>query len=114
VLKVDAARNAIIVGPASELGGQRLQVIDASFVAGHLPRPPASVSAKIRYTGREVEATLHLGEDRIVDVCLAAPVRDIAPGQAAVFYQGEILLGGGIIAKEETDDGIHWIGDKTG
>jgi tRNA-specific 2-thiouridylase len=100
---MDAARNALIVGPAWESGTQSLRVMDASFVTGYPPRPSASVSAKIRYTGREIEATLHPAGDGSVDVCLATFVRDIAPGQAAVFYQGEILLGGGIIAKKEQE-----------
>jgi tRNA-specific 2-thiouridylase len=107
VLKVEADRNALIVGPASELGAQRLQVREARFVAGHPPPAPASVVAKVRYTGREVEATLHSGGDGVVDVCLATPLRDITPGQAAVFFRGETLLGGGIIAKEGTEDGNH-------
>jgi tRNA-specific 2-thiouridylase len=109
VLEMDAARNALTVGPASELGAQSLRVMDVSFVIGHPPHLPAFASAKIRYTGQEVEATLRPGGDGIVNVHLTTPVRDVAPGQAAVFYRGEILLGGGIIAKEETDDGIHWI-----
>jgi tRNA-specific 2-thiouridylase len=114
VLELDAVRNALIVGPASELGAQRLRVMEASFVAGHAPRLPASVMAKVRYTGREVGATLHPGGDGIVDVRLTTPLRDIAPGQAAVFYQGEILLGGGIIAREDSHDGNHSIWDTTG
>ncbi len=99
VLAMDAARNALIVGPASQLGRQHLQVKEASFVAGHPPSLPAHVTTKIRYTGAEVEATLYPGDEGKVKVSLAIPLRDITPGQAAVFYQGEALLGGGIIEK---------------
>ena len=111
VLEMDAARNALIVGPASELGGQRVQVMDASFVSGHPPTLPAFVGAKIRYTGREVGATLHSVEEGMVDLCLASPARDITPGQAAVFYQGERLLGGGIISRK-TDSRIQTTADE--
>ena len=111
VLEVDVDRNALIVGPASELGAQRLRVREArarsSSSPGHPPPAPASVMAKVRYTGREVGATLHPRDDGIVEVSLATPLRDIAPGQAAVFFRGEALLGGGIIAKEGTEDGNH-------
>jgi len=102
VLEIDVARNALIVGPASQLGRRHLQVTATNFVAGHLPPSPALASVKIRYTGAEVEATLHPGGAERMNVSLTTPLRDITPGQAAVFYQGEILLGGGIIAEENT------------
>jgi tRNA-specific 2-thiouridylase len=100
VLEIDAGRNALIVGPASQLGRGCLQVKDVSFVAGYTPSLPASVTIKVRYTGREVKAILHSQSGGTMNVRLATPVRDIAPGQAAVFYRGEILIGGGIIAEE--------------
>lgn len=105
VLAMEAGRNALIVAPASELGRQRFRVTEASFVAGRPPPTPWAATVKIRYTGREVEATLQGGDDGSVDVRLVGPVRDITPGQAAVFYRGEVLLGGGIIAKDDTEDG---------
>jgi tRNA-specific 2-thiouridylase len=97
VLSIDAARNALIVGSASQLGRQWLEVADASFVAGQAPLLPARVTAKIRYMGDEVAATLQRGNDKRLTATLAEPIRDITPGQAAVFYQGETVLGGGII-----------------
>jgi tRNA-specific 2-thiouridylase len=109
VLDVDAARNALIVGPASQLGRQHLLVSGATFVSGHLPSRSISVTIKIRYTSRKVGATIHPGSDGQLNVYLNAPLRDITPGQAAVFYQGEVLLGGGIIAEERQDYGIRSI-----
>jgi tRNA-specific 2-thiouridylase len=97
VLRIDAAHNALIVGPVSQLGRQSLEVQDATFVAGQAPPLPARVTAKIRYTGDEVTATLHQGNHRRLTATLAEPMRDITPGQGAVFYQGETVLGGGII-----------------
>jgi tRNA-specific 2-thiouridylase len=97
VLALDAARNALIVGPASQLGRQSLAVTEVSFVAGHPPPLPASVTTKIRYTGNEMEATLYPGDKRNLFVTLERPLRDVTPGQGAVFYQGEVVLGGGII-----------------
>jgi tRNA U34 2-thiouridine synthase MnmA/TrmU len=60
-----------------------------------------------------VGATLHTGGNGSVDVCLAAPVQDTAPGQAPVFYQGELLLGG-IIATEQPEDSVRSAREGTG
>jgi tRNA-specific 2-thiouridylase len=97
VMRVDVARNALIVGPASALGRERLIVDNVSYVAESPPSYPAAVTCKIRYTGREVAATLLSEKDHHVSVHLASPLRDITPGQAAVFYRDEVVLGGGII-----------------
>ncbi len=97
VLAMDAARNALIVGPAAQLGRDRLLVQEVSFVSGVAPPLPQSVTTKIRYAGAEVAATVHPAADGKVEVRLARPLRDITPGQAAVFYRGEVVLGGGII-----------------
>jgi tRNA-specific 2-thiouridylase len=52
---------------------------------------------KIRYSAKEVEALVSpMGRDQ-VSVKFDAPVRDVTAGQAAVFYQDEVMLGGGII-----------------
>jgi tRNA-specific 2-thiouridylase len=96
VLDIDQARNALIVGPASELGRKIVCVKEVSFVAGNPPPFPARVTTKIRYTGAEVAATLE-SEGEGLRLVLDAPLRDITPGQAAVFYQAEVVLGGGII-----------------
>jgi len=99
VQAIDAAHNALIVGPASQLGRRTVEVEDVSFVAGSPPPLPASVTLKIRYTGRETQATLYPGSEGTVRVFLDEPLRDITPGQGAVFYQDEIVFGGGIITE---------------
>ena len=104
VLAIDAARNALIVGPASQLGRRSLVVQEASFVAGSPPPLPTSVTCKIRYTGDEVAATLHPGDSGTIRVTVDRALRDVTPGQGAVFYQNEVVLGGGIISDTQTED----------
>jgi tRNA-specific 2-thiouridylase len=54
---------------------------------------------KIRYSAKAVEALVSPMEEDQAKVKFDAPVRDVTAGQAAVFYQGEVMLGGGIIAQ---------------
>lgn len=97
ILGIDVARNTLIAGTASELGRRELTAEDVNFIAGEAPAAPLKVTAKIRYRAVEAEATvIPLGDDR-VKVTFVRPQRDIAPGQAVVFYQGEVVVGGGII-----------------
>ena len=58
---------------------------------------PFRAEVKIRYTAKEAEALVTPLEGEQVSVKFDAPVRDVTAGQAAVFYQDEIMLGGGII-----------------
>ncbi len=58
---------------------------------------PLDVTAKIRYAHPGVAATITPGRDGGARVKLHAPQRAITPGQAAVFYDGEVVLGGGWI-----------------
>jgi len=97
VLEIDAARDALIVGTASELGRRELIARDVNFIAGEAPGAPLEVTAKIRHKAVEAEATvIPLGDNR-VKVAFARLQRDITPGQAVVFYRGEVVVGGGIM-----------------
>ncbi len=99
VLEIDAARNTIVAGTKAELGRQELIAHQVSFVSGEAPAGPVEVTAKIRYKALEAKATLTPIDGNRVTLSFVEPQRDITPGQGVVFYQGEIVLGGGIIAK---------------
>ena len=100
VLELDPARNALIVGPGSALGRSRLTACQVTYVSGCAPALPTAVAARIRYRAREAEASLvPLDGDR-AEVIFAEPLRDITPGQSVVFYRGEELVGGGVIARQ--------------
>lgn len=97
VLGKNAAQNALIVGTQDELGSDTLSARDVNWVNGEVPAEPFRAEVKIRYTAKEAEALVTpLGEGQ-AQVRFDAPQRDITAGQAAVFYQGEVMLGGGII-----------------
>lgn len=97
VLEKDVASNTLIVGAAAELGSQTLIAQDVNWIAGQAPGKPFQAQVKTRYTAREARALVEPLEGERVRVLFETPQRDITPGQAAVFYVGELLLGGGLI-----------------
>ena len=79
------------------LGQRELTVQDVNWIAGAAPAEPLRLQVKTRYTAREAWAMVTPLERGRVDVHFEEPQRDLTPGQAAVFYDGEIVLGGGLI-----------------
>lgn len=99
VLGTDPERNALIVGFESELGQTTMRVRRVNWVWGIAPRETFTAGIKIRYQATERRGTVTpIGNDR-AGVAFDEPMRDITPGQAAVFYDGEVCLGGGIILR---------------
>ncbi len=97
VLRKDVQRNALIVGTRDELGSDRLRVQDVNWLDGFPPAAPQRVEVKIRYKARPAAAVVTPSGADQAEVRFEQPLRDITPGQAAVFYQGERVLGGGFI-----------------
>jgi len=97
VLGKNATDNTVIVGTKDELGSTELTAHDVSWVSGEVPNEPFRAEVKIRYTAKEAEAWVIPIAGNQVQVRFDAPQRDITPGQAAVFYQGDMLIGGGLI-----------------
>jgi tRNA-uridine 2-sulfurtransferase len=97
VLDKDLQRNALIVGAQGELGRQELLTARVSWVDGAGPAEPTRLQVQVRYRAREAPALVTPASNGGVHVRFDDPVRDITPGQAAVFYDGEVCLGGGII-----------------
>ncbi|GAH28322.1 unnamed protein product [marine sediment metagenome] len=96
VLRLDAAHNRLVVGTEDQLSSDRLFATNLSWVSGKAPQEPINITAKIRYQSPEAAAELHL-DDGVAEVNFHQPQKAVAPGQAVVFYQGDTVLGGGII-----------------
>lgn len=97
VVKKDLKRNALIVGSLEELGLDCLRAVNVNWVEGHTPAEPQRLQIKIRYKAQPVWGIVTPLTDQSVEVKFEQNLRDITPGQSAVFYDGEYVVGGGII-----------------
>jgi tRNA-specific 2-thiouridylase len=99
VLETDPARNALIVGTREKLGQRHLTAGRLNWINGVPPNGPFRAEVKIRYKAHPAWATVTPLADGRVTVAFDEPLRDITPGQGAVFYAGDVCLGGGIITR---------------
>jgi tRNA-specific 2-thiouridylase len=118
VLELDQAGNALILGTAAELGQSQVMVERVTWTLDAPPPPGIELTCKIRYKAEAVPCTVQHrdnshglsgaaagspeGGGDHVEVRFARPLRDITPGQGAVFYAGDHCLGGGTIARSST------------
>jgi tRNA-specific 2-thiouridylase len=99
VVDLDPATDRVTVGEAADLERDRLRVGGANFIAGAPPAGPLRVTARIRHNQPPAPATVRaLGEDR-AEVVFDTPQRAITPGQSCVWYDGDEVLGGGVIER---------------
>jgi tRNA-specific 2-thiouridylase len=100
VLEKDFHRNILIVGPRDQSGSCNLIAENVNWVAGKPPNSPFNALVKIRYKAHDIPCVVDNLDGTTIHVNFENPVRDITPGQAAVLYNGEVCLGGGIISNE--------------
>ncbi|MDR9757936.1 MAG: tRNA 2-thiouridine(34) synthase MnmA [Syntrophomonadaceae bacterium] len=97
VIKLDPVRNAVIVGKRDELLSGGLVAGDVNFIALESLDGAYPAQVKIRYNSKPVPAVISPAEDGKVRVEFSEPQRAVTPGQAVVFYEDDLVLGGGII-----------------
>lgn len=101
VLTVDPAENTVTLGKEPELYARRLTATDINLIAVTDIARPMRLKVRTRYHQREQWATVVQTEENEVSICFDVPQRAITKGQAAVFYDGDIVIGGGTIHKAE-------------
>jgi tRNA-specific 2-thiouridylase len=98
VVDVQPETDRVVVGPGELLARPGLVADRVSWVGGAPPADgPFESSVKIRYRGDDVPAVVEQVDGDRVRVEFRSPQRAVAPGQSAVFYRGEEILGGGRI-----------------
>ena len=99
VVGLDAERHQVIVGPKSALGRDRVLVREVNWLGDTpLDQRAERVEVKLRSAQPAVSASLRGFSDGAAEILLDTPQDGVAPGQAAVFYRGDRVLGGGWIA----------------
>ena len=97
VVRIDRAANRVVLGQRTDLETGHLQVSDANFLPFDDVSAPLSVDVKVRYRSAHHRATIRNAGNGLIAVVFDHPVAGVTPGQAAVFYDGDTVVGGGII-----------------
>ena len=97
VVKIDVPRHRLVVGKRTELYCKSFVVSGVNWVSIAPPAHAVSADVKIRYRAAEAPATIAKVGTGEVRVEFDTPQAAVTPGQAAVFYDGEVVLGGGWI-----------------
>lgn len=98
VIGLDVGRNRVIVGTRDSASEAKCSVEQVNWVSIDEPAAPIRALVQVRYRSKAVPATVIPLEGSRVELIFDEPQFGITPGQAAVWYDGDILLGGGIIS----------------
>ena len=97
VIRLDANTNRVIVGTRDEIKVPAFAVNDLNWIAREKPDATFSATVKLRSAQKEIPALVETAGDAEVKVTLQDDNDPLSPGQSAVFYDGDIVIGGGII-----------------
>ena len=97
VVAKNADRNTVMLGEDEDLWREDLTAGELNWIAFDALTAPLRCAARTRYHQAETPCTVTPGEEGQAEVRFDAPVRAITPGQAVVFYDGDVVLGGGTI-----------------
>lgn len=97
VCKINANDNTVVLGDKQELYSKKVEITEFNWISGVVPDKEIRCKAKVRYRQREQYATALPMENGNVCLVFDEVQRAITPGQAAVLYDGDMVLGGGMI-----------------
>ncbi|BBK36820.1 tRNA-specific 2-thiouridylase MnmA [Allostella sp. ATCC 35155] len=100
VLRLDAAQRRVVVGPRAALAVDRVRIRETCWLAA-VGETPLSVAVKLRSAQAPVAGTVRVMGSDTAEIRLDTPAHGVAPGQAAVCYDGDRVLGGGWISGAE-------------
>ena len=98
VMSMNSKDNTITLGEKGMEFSNSLTANAVNFISGEIPKKPIKVQARIRYQARPAAATVTPISDTEERVDFENPQRAVTPGQAVVFYDGDIVIGGGFVA----------------
>ena len=96
VLAIDAPRNTLVVGPRQAGACDRLTVAQVNWIAPQRAGEGRLLGVRTRYRAAEAQAEVIEDANGTAQVRFTTPQPPVAPGQAAVFYDGEVVVGGGV------------------
>jgi tRNA-specific 2-thiouridylase len=96
VIRLDIDRNRLIVGSKKDLLTSDFNITEINWI-GEAPDSPTGLHVRMRYRSQEVAATVVPLDSNTAQVRFKEPQPSVTPGQGAVFYRGEEILGGGFI-----------------
>jgi tRNA-specific 2-thiouridylase len=106
VVDIDAEHSRVIVGPEGDLVRDEFEIDNANWLVDP-PAEPLEVTVKIRYAHPGAAAIVHPAENGRHRIVLAEPQRAVTPGQAAVLYAGDQVIGGGWIVRKAATIKLH-------
>jgi tRNA-specific 2-thiouridylase len=99
VKEIIPGKNLIVAGEDKDLKQKIVKIKDINFIAGRPPAKRFKAMVKIRYNSRESPAEVEIKSKDTANIKFLKPQIAVTPGQSAVFYNEDILIGGGIIIK---------------
>jgi tRNA-specific 2-thiouridylase len=96
VLEIRPDERAVVIGPRDSLSASRLTAESANWLS-RLPEKGEPLGVRIRHGAPVVDATVLSARSEQFELELAAPQSAVTPGQSAVLYRGEVVVGGGVI-----------------
>jgi tRNA-specific 2-thiouridylase len=100
VIDKDLVNNTLVIGFKNKLGSMSFIAERVNWISGESPTDPSNADIRIRYKSKAVRGQITPHGNNLAQIELTESLPDITPGQAAVFYQDQVCLGGGIIRRE--------------